>query len=270
MGYEKMIEIDAAGMAHRTLNENLRQAIAAGNKEVNLKNVLGQRFIAAGFRDKVRIKINGTAGNDLAAFMDGPEIYLYGNGEDGVGNTMSGGKITIFGDSGDLLGHSARGGKIFVRGDIGWRGGIHAKSYQDKFPVIIIGGRAGDYLGEYLAGGLVIVLGISDDPRPLVGNYSRLSHTPKNRSGLTTGIVGKFLGTGMHGGTIYLRGSVPKTFLGKEVSELPFTDADYKLIKPYLTEFCQDFGLNLSEILKLPFQKIVSQTSRPYGRLYAY
>jgi glutamate synthase domain-containing protein 3 len=244
-----MIEIDADEMTHRTLNENLRRAIISGDKEVRLKNVLGQRFIAAGLRDKVRIEINGIAGNDLAVFMDGPEIYLYGNGEDGVGNTISGGKIDIFGNSGDLLGHSARGGKIFVRGDIGWRGGIHAKSYQDKLPVIIVGGRAGDYLGEYLSGGLIIVLGIPEDPRPLVG---------------------KFCGTGMHGGTIYLRGSVPENFLGKEVSESSFSDDDAVLIKPYLTEFCQDFGLDFSEISRIPFRKLVSQTSRPYGRLYAY
>ena len=244
-----MVEIDASGMTHRALNENLRRAIASGNKEVRLKNVLGQRFIGAGLRDKVRIEIDGIAGNDLAVFMDGPEIYLRGNGEDGVGNTISGGKITIFGDSGDLLGHSARGGKIFVRGDIGWRGGIHAKSYQDRFPIIIIGGRAGDYLGEYLSGGIIIVLGIPEDSRPLVG---------------------KFLGTGMHGGTIYLRGPAPETFLGKEVSESSFTDEDALLIKSCLTEFCRDFGLAFSEIMKVPFRKLVSQTSRPYGRLYAY
>lgn len=244
-----MVEIDASGMTHRALNENLRRAIVSGNKEVRLKNVLGQRFIGAGLRDKVRIEIDGIAGNDLAVFMDGPEIYLRGNGEDGVGNTISGGKITIFGDSGDLLGHSARGGKIFVRGDIGWRGGIHAKSYQDRFPIIIIGGRTGDYLGEYLSGGIIIVLGIHEDSRPLVG---------------------KFLGTGMHGGTIYLRGPAPENFLGKEVSESSFTDEDALLIKPCLTEFCRDFGLAFSEIMKVPFRKLVSQTSRPYGRLYAY
>lgn len=244
-----MAEIDAAGMTHRTLNENLRRAIISGKKDIRLKNVLGQRFIAAGLRDKVRIEIDGIAGNDLAVFMDGPEIYLHGNGEDGVGNTISGGKITIFGNSGDLLGHSARGGKIFVRGDIGWRGGIHAKSYQDKFPVIIVGGRAGDYLGEYLSGGIIIVLGVPEEPRPLVG---------------------KFLGTGMHGGTIYLRGPVPENFLGKEVSESPFGDDDAALIRSCLEEFCRDFNLDLAAILRVPFRKLISQTSRPYGRLYAY
>ena len=244
-----MIEIDASNLMHRALNENLRRAIISGNKEIRLKNVLGQRFIAAGLRDKVRIEIDGIAGNDLAVFMDGPEIYLHGNGEDGVGNTISGGKIAIFGNSGDLLGHSARGGKIFVRGDIGWRGGIHAKSYQDKFPVIIVGGRAGDYLGEYLAGGLIIVLGLTQSKKPLVG---------------------KFFGTGMHGGTMYFAGPISGAFPGREVSAVPFGDGDLKLIQPYLAEFSQDFHLDLSEILKIPFQTLISQTSRPYGRLYAY
>ena len=61
-----------------------------------------------------------------------------------------------------------------------------------------------------------------------------------------------------------------KNFLGKEVSGVPFTDEDSVLIKPYLIEFCRNFGMDLSEILEIPFQKLVSQTSRPYGRLYAY
>ncbi len=244
-----MIRIDATGLTHRKLNEKLRQEISLGKKEIVLKNVLGQRFIAAGLRDKVQIRIEGIAGNDLGAFMDGPEIFLYGNGEDGIGNTMSGGKITIYGDAGDILGHSIRGGKIFVKGNIGWRGGIHAKSYQDKFPVIIIGGKAGDYLGEYLAGGLIIVLGLSNNQRPLTG---------------------KFLGTGMHGGTIYLRNPESPKFLGKEVTFTPFTENDQNFIQPYLEEFAWDFGLSLSEIFKVTFQKFVSRTSRPYGRFYAY
>jgi glutamate synthase domain-containing protein 3 len=33
------------------------------------------------------------------------------------------------------------------------------KAYEDDLPVLVIGGRAGSFLGEYQAGGIIIVLG---------------------------------------------------------------------------------------------------------------
>ncbi|MFQ6067665.1 MAG: hypothetical protein ACE5K3_10385 [bacterium] len=35
----------------------------------------------------------------------------------------------------------------------------HLKAYQDVCPVIIIGGTARDFLGEYMAEGLIVILG---------------------------------------------------------------------------------------------------------------
>jgi len=59
------------------------------------------------------------------------------------------------------------------------------KEYMEKKPIIVIGGKAGAFLGEYMAGGTIILLGIDiDDPKNIVGSYC---------------------GTGMHGGTIYSR-----------------------------------------------------------------
>ena len=54
-----------------------------------------------------------------------------------------------------------RSGKIFIKGDVGYRVGIHMKAYENLYPVIIIGGTAQDFLGEYMAGGLLIVLGLN-------------------------------------------------------------------------------------------------------------
>lgn len=39
-----------------------------------------------------------------------------------------------------------RGGRIFVRGNVGYRAGIHMKAYQEKVPVIIVGGETGAFL----------------------------------------------------------------------------------------------------------------------------
>ena len=35
------------------------------------------------------------------------------------------------------------------------------KAYRNSFPVIVIGGCTGDFLGEYMAGGLIVVLGLN-------------------------------------------------------------------------------------------------------------
>ena len=136
----KEIEIDASGLHYRDLNKKIKSIIAEKTGQVNsiiLKNVLGQRYIGDGVRGNTTIRIHGTPGNDLAAFMDGPTIEVFGNGQDGIGNTMNSGKIIVHGDCGDITGYSMRGGEIYIKGDVGWRSGIHMKSYLEKFPVIV-------------------------------------------------------------------------------------------------------------------------------------
>ncbi|MGZ4937240.1 MAG: GltB/FmdC/FwdC-like GXGXG domain-containing protein, partial [Halobacteriota archaeon] len=139
---------------YKELNEEIAQAIGNGAAQLVLEDVNGQRFIADGLRGKLKIDIYGIPGNDLGMFMDGPTVTVFGNVQDGVGNTMSSGRIIVHGDGRDILGHSMRGGTIFVRGDVGYRVGIHMKTYKSSVPVIVAGGRAGDFLGEYMAGGI--------------------------------------------------------------------------------------------------------------------
>jgi len=243
------MRIDAKGIYSKDLNEQIRRAVAAGEKEIILENVNGQRYIGAGVKSDVNIKIFGVPGNDLAAFMDGPTITVFANGQDGVGNTMNSGKVVIHGDAGDIAGYSMRGGKIFVKGDVGYRIGIHMKSYKESCPVVIIGGRAQDFLGEYMAGGLLVVLGLKKGGSWMSGNY---------------------VGTGMHGGAIYIRGELEDYQLGKEVKMLEPDEQDIKMLKGYLEEFCHDFNLSLNEAVDEKFVKLIPYSHRPYGKVYAY
>lgn len=244
------MNIDAKGVYYKELNEKIRQAIIEGNREIILKNVNGQRYLGDCLSGDIKIKIQGTPGNDMAAFMDGPILEVFGNAQDGIGNTMNGGKIIVHGHGGDIVGHSMRGGKIFIREDVGYRVGIHMKAYQDLHPVIIIGGCTRDFFGEYMAGGLLIVLGLNNnESRPIVGNYC---------------------GTGMHGGSIYIRGEVQSFQLGKEVKLFEVNEEDQQNLQMYLSEYAEDFSLDLDEILKKPFYKLIPFSHRPYGKLYAY
>ena len=155
------LTIDAKDLHYTPLNIQIRKAITDGVKEITINNVLGQRFIGDGLRgDDVTITLNGVPGGDLAMFMSGPTIILHGNADHAPGNTMDKGKVIIHGSAGDAVAHSMRGGRVYVRDNIGYRGGIHMKQYMEKRPIVVIGGGARAFLGEYRAGGLIIVLGL--------------------------------------------------------------------------------------------------------------
>lgn len=246
------MEIDARGVHYRELNKWIRMAAADGERRFILRNVNGQRYIGDGIEGKIKMDVYGTPGQDMAAFMKGPEIVVHGNAQDGVGNTMDEGKIAIEGMAGDIAGYGMRGGKIFIRGDAGYRVGIHMKAYKDKIPVIVIGGRSGDFLGEYMAGGVIILLGMFGE----------------DRNGRPA--AGDFLGTGMHGGAIYVRGQLEEHMIGKGLKPEEVAEGDMKAIRPHLKEFCQTFSLDLSDVLAGRFSKVAPATHRPYGNMYAY
>ncbi|MFA5866508.1 MAG: hypothetical protein WC891_00875 [Actinomycetota bacterium] len=246
-----MKKIDAAGLDYRPLNEMVRKAVRAGEKDIRLFNVNGQRFIADGLQGAdVKITIIGVPGNDLAAFMDGPTVVVNNNAEDGVGNTMNAGKVVVHGDAGDVIGYGMRGGTIHILGNIGYRVGIHMKDYEDQIPVIVVGGKAHDFYGEYMAGGVQILLGLN---------------AKKGEN-----IAGHFTGTGMHGGTIFLRGGYEEHTLAKEAAVGEMTDADHKLLRKHVKDFCKSFDLDIDDIMKRDFTKLTPPSSRPYGGYYAY
>jgi len=154
-----MFEIDAKGKHFRDLNEEVRAAVDKGEKEISLKNVNGQYYIATGLCGKLDITVEGVPGNDLSAFMDGPTVTIKSNAQDNIANTMNAGKIIIHGNAGDVLGYGMRGGKLHIRGDVGYRVGIHMKGAKRQSSTIIAGGTAGDFFGEYMAGGVTHTLG---------------------------------------------------------------------------------------------------------------
>jgi len=246
----KAVTLDAGGLHYRELNARLKALVQQGADAIQLRGVTGQRYVGTNLRQPVHLTIEGVPGNDLGAFMDGPIVEVLGSAQDGCGNTMNSGAIIIHGSAGDIIGHSMRGGEIYVRDDVGYRVGIHMKEYESVRPVIVIGGTAQHFLGEYMAGGILIVLGSQ-----LGAEAAHPSH---------------YVGTGMHGGAIYLRGRVDTAFLGKEVGQMPLSSEDLWLLQRYVGEYARHFGADAGELLQRPFTKLVPLTKRPYGRLYAY
>ena len=235
------MDISARYLDFKELNAQVKAA--AGN--VRIEDCYGQRFIGSGMRGKT-IAIQGTPGNALGAYLDGGVIEVNGNVQDAVGDTMNDGKIIVHGSAGDALGYAMRGGGIYVRGDSGYRTGIHMKEYKDKKPAIIIGGRVGSFLGEYLAGGIIVVLGIGSEDVP----------------------VGYFTGTGMHGGRIFLRTDRELTGLPAQVIVEIASQEDLREIAPYLAEFAGYFGMDAAPFMRDRFYLLKPNAKNPYTQLY--
>lgn len=209
---------------------------------------MGQRYIGSGSNGG-NIVLHGTPGNALGAFMDGAEITLYGNAQDATGDTMNNGCITIHGNTGDAAGYAMRGGEIYIEGNAGYRAGIHMKEYKEKVPVLVIGGRCGSFLGEYQAGGIIIVLGL----------------------GSTEGApVGRFCGAGMHGGCIYLRSESLPWDLPEQVTASVASPDDINKISIYIKNYCDKFGVDRNEIMKSSFYVLRPNTKSPYKQLYVF
>jgi len=237
------MDINAKGLGFREINEAIRRS--GGSARVT--GCLGQRFICAGMSD-VSVEIEGIPGNALGAYLNGAEITVRGNAQDAVGDTMNGGMIAVHGSIGDAAGYAMRGGCIFVEGDAGYRAGIHMKEYGGKVPVIIIGGRAGSFLGEYQAGGTIAVLGLGRGERPIVGNFPC---------------------TGMHGGRMILRSDCRGVIFPANVIARPAEEDDLPQIRILLEQFCGLFGKDIGELLDSPFTVVTPASSNPYKQLYA-
>ncbi len=143
-------------------------------------------------------------GNDLGCYLNGGNIRVKGNAQDQTGDTMNAGAIIIEGSSGDATGYAMRGGKIFIRGNAGYRVGIHMKAYEEQQPLIIVGGETGSFLGEYQAGGTIIVLGLGSKKAPM----------------------GNLCCAGMHGGRMFVRCEELPNDLPKQVNTAVATPED--------------------------------------------
>lgn len=237
------------GTSHfREANEMVRAALAEADT-VRLTDVLAQRYLGCAMAKGKRLEIYGTPGNDMACYLDGGAIEVHGSAQDQIGNTMNGGSVVVHGRVGDAAGYAMRGGEIIVRDECGWRVGIHMKQYEGKCPVLVIGGDAGNFLGEYMAGGIIVLLG-----RP-----------------------GAYLASGMHGGVIYLRREALPAELPAGVAAEELTAVDEEVLRGLLDRYDALFagekrpaGAEHAALADLgAFVALRPATSRPYGGMYA-
>ena len=235
------MKIFAGGMHYSALNAAVR---ASQENNIEIMNCVGQRYIGAGLSER-HIFIHGTPGNALGAYLNGAEVRIDGNVQEATGDTMNAGVIEVHGSVGDATCYAMRGGKIFIEGDVGYRCGIHMKAFRIQKPAIVIGGRAGSFLGEYQTGGTIIVLGDRLNGKPVVGN---------------------FCGTGMHGGEIWLRTDELTAALPEQVKSerVTLSDEAASLIR----EWCARFGREEKSYLSAVYYRLTPNADNPYRQMY--
>ena len=235
------MKIFAGGMHYSALNAAVR---ASQENNIEIMNCVGQRYIGAGLSER-HIFIHGTPGNALGAYLNGAEVRIDGNVQEATGDTMNAGVIEVHGSAGDATGYAMRGGKIFIEGDVGYRCGVDMKGFRTQKPAIVIGGRAGSFLGEYQAGGTIIVLGDRLNGKPVVGN---------------------FCGTGMHGGEIWLRTDELTAALPEQVKSerVTLSDEAASLIR----EWCARFGREEKSYLSAVYYRLTPNADNPYRQMY--
>ncbi len=84
------------------------------------------------------------------------------------------------------------------------------KEYMDKVPKIVIGQKAGDFLGEYMAGGRIVVMGLELGPE----EYS----------------VGRFFGTDARRPDV-IRGRVKEALIEREIEAAPLEAEDKEFLQ---------------------------------------
>ncbi len=234
--------IHSDNLDHKALNEAIRNAPDI----CRIDGCCGQRFIAAGMSGK-DITIEGIPGNALGAYLGSSTITVLGNAQDAVGDTMNAGSIIVHGNIGDAAGYAMRGGRIYVRGNAGYRAGIHMKAYKEKVPVMVIGGKAGSFLGEYQAGGIIVVLNLD---------------TPQDKC------VGFYPCTGMHGGKMFLRSACEDVSFPAQVTARLAHAEDLSQIRPHIEDYCSLFGLDPEEVLAGHFTVVTPDSKNPYRQMY--
>jgi glutamate synthase domain-containing protein 1/glutamate synthase domain-containing protein 3 len=229
----------------------ITKAFKLGWKHFIVYKYRGQRFTGCGLgpaTQGVRIDVYGASGDYLASGIDGMEIYVHGNAQDQLCQIMKDGKLVVFGDVGQTFMYGAKGGSAYIMGNAAGRPLINAVGK----PRVVINGTALDYLAEsFMAGdplnggGFVILNGIGfDDTDGSIREYDS-PYPGSNIFSLASG------------GAIYVRDPhrklVDEQLNGGEFAEI--TDADWKLILPYLEENEKLFDIAVDRLLTIAGNK---------------
>jgi NADPH-dependent glutamate synthase beta subunit-like oxidoreductase/glutamate synthase domain-containing protein 3/NAD-dependent dihydropyrimidine dehydrogenase PreA subunit len=238
----------------RILEEMIQEAVACGYRNLEIQafgqHGIGGRLFKSGDK-KINITISGHSGQRVGAMgFAGTYIEVKGPASDDVGWLNAGAHIVVHGNAGNGAANGMAQGKIYVAGNIGSRGMTMTK-HNPRFepPELWVLGSAGDYFGEFMAGGTAVICGV--DPQ-----------TPEN-------VLGYRPFVGMVGGKSFFRGS-HGGFSQTDARLTPIGDDEWSWLLKNMQIFLK--SISRTDLLKTlserqMWQLIVARSPRERGLL---
>jgi glutamate synthase domain-containing protein 3 len=167
------VAINCRGKTTREINRLLREAVAAGHRDIRVLEPDARHNLSVALLQPVHVVFEGSVGYYCAGMSDGAYVEVRGSAGWGAAESMMGGTVVIDGSAGSGVAASLRGGTVVVRGDAAARAGVSMKGgtlviggscgYMAGFMMqkgrLVIGGDAGDALADSMYEGVVFVGG---------------------------------------------------------------------------------------------------------------
>jgi len=207
----------------RVLEEKIQDAVDQGYRHIEIE-AFGQHGIGGRLwgakEETVRIEIKGYPGQRLGSMgFPNTRITIHGPASDDTGWLNAGAEIVIHGHAANGTANAMAQGKVCVAGNIGARGMTMTKQ-NPRFaaPELWVLGSAGDYFGEFMAGGIAVICGHE-------------AQTPDN-------ILGYRPFVGMVGGRVFFRGP-HKGYSLTDAKIVPIGEADREWLLKNLKIFLE-------------------------------
>jgi NADPH-dependent glutamate synthase beta subunit-like oxidoreductase/glutamate synthase domain-containing protein 3/NAD-dependent dihydropyrimidine dehydrogenase PreA subunit len=234
-------------LSSRVLEEQIQMAVSMGYRLLEVRahgqHGIGGRLWKAG-DETIRLRITGHAGQRVGAFgYANTHIEIMGPASDDVGWLNAGAQIVVHGYASNGTANAMAQGKIYVAGNIGSRGMTMTKQ-NPRFdpPELWVLGSAGDYFGEFMAGGIAVICG----------------HTPQTPNN----VLGYRPLVGMVGGKVFFRG--PHAGFSREDAKLiPIEAGDWAWLTENLKRYLEKIHrTELLNPLSIPgqWQLLVART----------
>lgn len=173
---------DGIRIESRVLEDYIQKAVSNGHRHIRVKafgqHGIGGRLWREDLDETVHIIIEGQSGQRAGSLgFPGTYLEIDGPASDDVGWLNAGAQIVVRGNASNGVANAMAQGKIYIAGNIGARGMTMTKR-NPRFdpPEVWVLGSAGDYFGEFMAGGIAVICGHKPQApenilgyRPLVG-----------------------------------------------------------------------------------------------------
>ncbi|MCP3924975.1 MAG: FAD-dependent oxidoreductase [Desulfobacterales bacterium] len=214
------------------LEDKIQSAVENGHRSLEI-NAFGQHGIGGRLwkaaDEKINIKITGHPGQRIGSMgFPNTTIEVMGPASDDVGWLNTGAEITIHGNATNGVANAMAQGKVYVGGNLGSRCMTMTKR-NPSFdpPELWVLGSVGDFFGEFMAGGIAVICGVSPQTPDNVLGYKPL--------------------VGMVGGKVFVRGPF-NGYSKSDAKLIPLEDEDWN----WLTENIQVYleKINRPELLE--------------------